>query len=525
MEEERSRPSAELPQGWEYASLSALYAADGFSKDGDWVEKKDQDPTGAVRLTQLADIGEMRFLNKSNRFMDADHARAMDCTFLTPGDVLISRLGEPLGKACLVPTLPNPAVTAVDVHIFRSGSSGASNSYLAYALNSIKVRQAIDLLSSGTTRKRITGKKLQAIKLPIAPLAEQKRIVDKIDALFAQIDAGEKALAEARAGIARYKKSILKAAVTGALTADWREAHRDELEPADVLLARILKERREHWERDQIEKANAKGKPLTGEAWKKKYKEPVAPETDGLPELPEGWVWASVDQLSAFVTSGSRGWAKYYSDSGALFVRVGNFERTSIELNLTDRQHVSPPEGAEGARTRLQPADLLMTITADVGMVAVSPTDVGEAYINQHVSLIRMVDPQLARFVAQMCTAPSLQKRVLETGRGATKDGLTLDDVKGFPIPIAPISEQPIVQSRVAMELDRSAAVDAELEAQQQRSKALRQAVLKAAFEGRLVPQDPNDEPASLLLERIRAEREAQPKPQRRRKAKAGAKS
>jgi type I restriction enzyme, S subunit len=126
--------------------------------------------------------------------------------------------------------------------------------------------------------------------LPVPPENEQRRIVEKVDELFSQIEAGEEALARAQKLLERYRQSILNAAVTGELTREWREQHEGELESGEDLLKRILKARREAWEQAELAKMHARGKPPSDDRWKQKYKEPEPPGTTDLAHLPEGWV-------------------------------------------------------------------------------------------------------------------------------------------------------------------------------------------------------------------------------------------
>lgn len=125
---------------------------------------------------------------------------------------------------------------------------------------------------------------------------------------------------------------------------------------------------------------------------------------EGLQTLPEGWKYISSDTLISFVTSGSRGWAKYYAESGPIFIRVGNLDHDTISPNFTGVQHVNPPAGQERDRTRTQLGDILISITADVGMIALLQDEIGEAYVNQHVSIARPVKntfrPYLAWYLA-----------------------------------------------------------------------------------------------------------------------------
>ena len=223
----------------------------------------------------------------------------------------------------------------------------------------------------GGAQPNISQQILRQVRIPLPSLPEQQRIVAKIEELFTQLDAGVAALEKARVQLRRYRQAVLKAAVEGELTREWREAHRGELEPASVLLERILEERRAKWKAEQLAKLEAKGKKPKDDKWKQKYKKPSQPDANGLYELPKGWIRTTLDQLSYHVTSGSRGWAKHYADTGALFVRVGNFNRLDTAIDLQEPIFVTAPTGPEADRTRLQIGDLLITITADVGMVGI----------------------------------------------------------------------------------------------------------------------------------------------------------
>jgi type I restriction enzyme, S subunit len=150
--------------------------------DGDWIESKDQDPEGEIRLIQLADIGDGKFINKSSRYMNQETATALKCTYLKTGDVLIARMPDPLGRACIFPLAGEKKyVTAVDVCIIRNGEN-IDRKYLKYAINSPFIRHDISRQSTGTTRKRITRKKLGELQIPLPSLTEQKQIAAILDA-------------------------------------------------------------------------------------------------------------------------------------------------------------------------------------------------------------------------------------------------------------------------------------------------------------------------------------------------------
>ena len=234
----------DLPSTWALTPLENLIAHDGVFTDGDWVESKDQDPNGSVRLIQLADIADNRFVNKSSRFLTLDKAFELNCTFLKRGDILVARMPDPLGRSCLFPLEGDQSfVTVVDVCVIRLGSVAIEPRYLMRAINSPTVRGQISDLQSGSTRKRISRGNLATVPIPIAPTNEQRRIVEKIEAMFDEIDKGVESLQTARTTLGLYRQSLLKSAFEGRLTADWRAQNADKLEAPKTLLARIQRER------------------------------------------------------------------------------------------------------------------------------------------------------------------------------------------------------------------------------------------------------------------------------------------
>jgi hypothetical protein len=224
--------------------------------------------------------------------------------------------------------------------------------------------------------------------------------------------------------------------------------------------------------------------------------------------LPPTWSLILSSDAFSFITSGSRGWARYYSDEGALFIRVGNLNHDSIGLDLTSIQRVSPPANAEGRRTRVAEGDILISITADVGMVALIEAGLDEAYISQHIALARPAGNMDARYLAYFLSAKDGgQEQFLHLQRGATKAGLGLDDIRSIWIAHPPLAEQQKIVSEIERRLAATNRLAASLDQQLVRARAARQRLQQEAFDGRLVPQDPNDEPALVLLERIRTER------------------
>ncbi len=208
-----------LPKGWAWATIPDLCGKTGVFVDGDWVESKDQDPNGDVRLIQLADVGDGVYRNKSDRFMTKAKADELGCTFLKDGDVLIARMPDPLGRACIFPGDPKTSVTVVDVAIARSGNGEFDHRWLACFVNAHPFRSAISALQAGSTRKRISRGNLATILLPVPPFHEQRRIVAEIEKQFTRLEAGVAALRRVQANLKRYRAAVLKAACEGRIVA------------------------------------------------------------------------------------------------------------------------------------------------------------------------------------------------------------------------------------------------------------------------------------------------------------------
>ena len=166
---------------WPVVSLLEALASAEVFVDGDWVESKDQDPAGDVRLVQLADVGDGRYIDKSNRFLTSAKARELRCTFLKPGDVMLARMPDPLGRACIFPGDSKSAVTVVDVCIIRPDAQGHDARWLMHCLNAPACRNQIADFAAGTTRSRISRGNLGKIRIPLPPLPEQRRIADVLE--------------------------------------------------------------------------------------------------------------------------------------------------------------------------------------------------------------------------------------------------------------------------------------------------------------------------------------------------------
>jgi type I restriction enzyme, S subunit len=508
-----NRDEGQLPSGWVEATIGDLVGQEGVFCDGDWVETKDQDPAGDVRLIQLADVGDGRYRDKSNRFLTSAKAAQLNCSFLRSGDLLVARMPDPLGRACIFPGDRKKSVTVVDVCLVRLASPVRTR-WLMHHLNAPQMRQRVAALQSGSTRKRISRTNFGRIHFPLPPVPEQERIADALDELFSDLDAGVAALERAREKLNLYRASVLKAAVEGALTADWRKQH-PHIEPASELLKRILAERRRRWEEDQL--ANFKAKNLEPpKNWKAKYREPSAPDSANLPSLPDEWSWATVEQVASgharSIQSGPFGSQLLHSEfSHEGYLAIGIDNVLDGKFSLGSEHRITQETFDRLRKFEARPRDVVVTVMATVGRVCVLPPELESSIITKHCYRItaddRIADPEFLA-IALRAESPT-RLHIYGNIRGQTRPGINGPILKLAPVALPPPTEQEAIVEAVEDQLSIIDHIEADLDAKLKSAQGLRQAILRHAFTGQLVPQDPKDEPASELLKRIATEREA----------------
>ncbi|WP_408890771.1 restriction endonuclease subunit S [Myxococcus faecalis] len=435
---------SELPPGWTLATVADLIAQDGIFSDGDWIESKDQDPAGAIRLLQLADIGDGTFVDKSNRFINDEKFQQLRCTEVFEGDILIARMPDPLGRACLAPKLRQRCITVVDVAIVRPGADSVRPKWLIHFLNAPPIRQLIELQSSGTTRRRISRGNLAQLELPVPPLSEQKRIADRLDALLARVDACHERLDHVPSILKRFRQAVLAAATSGELTREWREERgctRD-------------------WLESRIEEIAAVGTGST----------PLRSNTSFYSNTGTPWITSAATGLP-FVTQAE----EFVTDAAIAAHRLKKYPVGTLLVAMY----------GEG-KTRGQVTELRI-----------------EATINQACAAIVVNESKATRaFVKLALESNYLEMR--ELAEGGNQPNLNLTKIKEFPLSLPPLDEQRVIAERVEAIGSWIRSVEARVRAAQLSIERLRPATLAMAFRGELVPQDPDDEPASELLARIR---------------------
>lgn len=304
-----------------------------------------------------------------------------------------------------------------------------------------------DLLSmaSATTIAIVNKSKMESCAFPLPPLSEQQRIVERIEELLAKLDEAKERLQEVADSFAVRKAAILHKAFTGELTKQWR------------------------WENG-----------VSYESWEEKKGE----------------------DFFEYVTSGSRGWAKYYSDKGSIFIRMGNLNHGTIELDFSDIQYVELPDQVEGQRSKLQKNDILISITADVGMIALVREDM-DAYINQHVALARPKNDLYAEFLAWYFVSDDGLQQMQNKQRGATKIGLGLQDIRSIILKIPTLPEQHEIVRLIDDLLARERAAQQAAEQALASIDLMKKSILARAFRGELGTNKASEASALELLRQV----------------------
>jgi type I restriction enzyme S subunit len=400
------------------------------------VESKDQDPKGSIRLLQLADIGDGEFVDKSHRFINEEKFAKLRCTEVLERDILIARMPDPLGRACIAPKLKQRCITVVDIAILRPGKSSVLPECLMHFINSPDIREFVEREATGSTRKRIARGKLNEMEMPIPPLAEQKRIADKLEAVLGRVDACRARLDRVPFLLKRFRQSVLAAATSGKLTEQWREETNTAEGDAKTL--------------GQVIKVSS-GKALTAKNM------------------------AADGSIPVFGGNGING----YHDEGNVIEETLVIGRVGYYCGCV---HMTPQ---------------VAWVTDNALIVRHDATESSKRYL----------------FYA-------LQALDLRTNDAATAQPvISGQKIYSLLLTLPTLPEQQEIVRRVEDLFAFADRIEARLATAQKTVERLTPATLAKAFRGELVPQDPSDEPASVLLKRLRSSEPSAPAGRGRRKA------
>lgn len=399
--------------------FSEIAGDTGIFVDGDWIEKKDQDANGVVRLIQLADIGPGVFRDKSDRHITLEKAAELHCTFLQKGDILIARLGEPLCKACVFP-FEGLYITAVDVAVLRIGCDIVNPKYLLYLLNSPWFKEQVKQYESGTTRKRISRKNLDRIEMTFPPLLEQERIVAQIEELFSKLDAGVETLKKTKAQLTVYRQAVF-ASVIGKYDSTERTL-------SDVAIT--------------VDGDRGKNYPKKEEFTKEGY---------------------------------------------CLFLTAANVKPYGWAFE--DNTFISKEKDSILHGGRLERDDIVITTRGTLGNVAVYDDTVPyEAVrINSCMLIVRVTDDAVSPYyLAQYLMSPMFKYQVAKQKSGTAQPQIPANVLREIPLKIPAIDVQAAIIDELTEEFSVCDSIEQTVDTALQQAEAMRQSILKQAFEGRL---------------------------------------
>ncbi len=381
------------------------------------------------------------------------------------GDVFIS-IRAPVG-----PTNICPEKSAVGRGLAAiRGLGGIESFFILYLMHAYANK--IASRGTGTTFDAITGNQLKTFEIPLPPLTEQRRIVAKLEILFTHLDAAVENLKKAQVQLQRYRQSVLKAAFEGELTREWREGYSGELEPMSVS---------------------------------------EVSEMDNLPELPDGWVWTKVKDISEFIRGVS--YKKNQSSKTPIddYVPILRANNINTQLNYEDLVYVQREKVKDEQFVKIY--DIIIAMSSGskhlVGKAAQAYQDF-EGGFGTFCGLVRVSEEVNKKFIGLFFQSPVYRNEISRLSIGININNLRRENIETMLIPLPPLAEQEQIVSELERHLSVADAAEATLDAALKRAERLRQSILKHAFSGKLVPQDPNDEPASVLLEKIRDEKDQQ---------------
>ena len=481
----------ELPSGWTVTTLADICLP---------VEKirPKTTPDRSFTYLDIASIDNSQFRLVSPKVILGKDAPSRARQKVKSGNVLFSTVRTYLKNIAMVPPEFDGEVASTGFCILNPADE-IDHRFIFYLVLNDEFISKLNPLQRGTSYPAVRDGDVlsQAVVLP--PLPEQRRIVAEIEKQFTRLDASVDGLKRAQANLKRYRSSVLKAACEGKLVpteAELAQSEGRDYEPADRLLERILAERRAQWGSQKRHRG--------------KYKEPTALDISDLSELPEGWAWTTVDQIVTESEYGTSVKCSYEAD-GHPVVRIPNI--VAGEIDLTDIKYATQPFKFDSSKA-LNVGDVLMCRTNGsvklIGRTAVVKAQMEPDYaFASYLLRFRFWEKKILPLWFHIFASSEYGRSFIE-GHAASSAGqhnVSLRLIHSMTLALPPLPEQHRIVAEVERHLSVIQNAEAAVDASLKRAERLRQSILKQAFSGQLVPQDPNDEPASVLLERIRAER------------------
>lgn len=484
----------ELPKGWVRTRLGDV-ATPGRTR----VLPRDYPDLPFVGLEHI-ESHTMRLLDKGH----ASEVRSSSILF-EKHDVLYGKMRPYLNKVwvaefagiCSAEFLVFPHIEELD------------SAFLAFRLNAADFVNFANQHASGD-RPRVDFKSLRSFRINLPPFREQQRIASTLTEAFARMHDSELAALSGGEQLAKYRQAVLQAAVVGNLTRDWRQTH-EHRETGPMLLERLLESRRAHWEERELRRISKGAKSPKDNRWKSRYEEPVRPKADALPKLARGWTWAALNQLLESMRNGIG--MPPREKKGLPILRISAVRPMYVDLK--DRRHLPKSVRAKFSDFALEEGDLLFTRyngTRDLAGVCGRVPPLNETIVYPD-KLIRCIVVSgyspLDLFIEVAANCGVTREKIAASLRTtAGQWGLSGSALKEIPIPLPPLEEQKQIVLEVRSRLSAANGLAQALSRQRDLAHDMRESLLQKGLDGELTSQDPKDEPASFLLDRIRLARE-----------------
>lgn len=520
-----------LPTSWEVTPIENILAPRYESKtiQQGWsprCEKLPSDSNESWGVLKTTAIQAGYFIEDENKKLP-EHLAPKEKIEVIEGDILLTCAGP--RNRCGVPTLVRKTrprlMMSGKMYRFQPMDKYIHPNYLEFYLLSHEAQFSIDKMKTGSSDSglNLTHGRFKELLVPVAPFYEQTRIVDKIDELFSELDKGIESLKTAKTQLAVYRQALLKHAFEGKLTEQWRSDNADSLESPEKLLARVQQEREDRFQQQlddweiKVEQWKADGKDG------KKPTKPRIPKSivsiddidmANVPSLPGEWTWVTLDMLISGLPRamqsgpfGSNLKHSEFQEDGVLVLGIDNVK--SGDFSLGSQNRISEGKYKELQKYTARPGDLLVTVMASLGRSCVVPRDLEKAIITKHVYRISMEQklllPEFYNLILQSHTIS--RTRMFENAQGQTRPGLNSTILRELPMPLCSLEEQQQIFKILEEKLSIVTKFEEEIDSNIERSSLLRLSILKRAFSGQLVAQDPKDEPASELLKKIAIEK------------------
>ncbi len=498
----------ELPENWEFTPLTGLLIEFETGTRPKGGVGKYTEGTPSVGAEHLDANGGFKF--KKIKFVPEEYANSMLRGHLEEGDILVVKDGATTAKTSLIRKSFPHTNAVINEHVFRCKvAEGIEPKYVFYYLFSGKGQKEILSDFRGAAQGGITKGFAAKVNIPLAPPEQQKRIVAKIEELFSHIDAGIEALKKAKQLLKQYRQSVLKAAVTGELTKEWRGENKAKLEPAAQLIERILKERRQSWEEQQLEQFKAKGKISKDDKWTEKYKE-LSPlleeELEGLPDLPEGWVYT---RLGNVINEPKYGTSKKctYDNNGIGVLRIPNVANGLIDSE--DLKYASFEDNEIETYRLIVDDILIIRSNGSVNLVGkcalVGDRDTDYLYAGYLIRLRPNNVLANGSYLINCLNSIYLRNQIESKAKSTSGvNNINSGELQSLVISICSRDEQLVISRMVEDKWSASARLLKELDIQQIKAEKNKQSILASAFSGKLIESAPDDGDAKILLENIK---------------------